>query len=131
MARRRVKTLDLEKRRALVADLYLKGWTQWDIARKVGVNQGQISRDLKALHEQWKESGVRDLDELKRRELVKIDKLERTYWEAWDKSCKKATKTRTKHNEIVEQVSPDEKVTRTAGPVEITKQNEVRDGNPA
>lgn len=121
----------MEKRRAQVAELYLKGWTQWEIARKVKVDQGTVSRDLKAMHEHWKAAGVRDLDAIKQKELDKIDHLERTYWAAWDRSCKTASKTRKKRNEITEQVSPDEKVTRTAGPVEITEQKEGRDGNPA
>src|SRR5262249_38734091 len=38
----------------------------------------------KAMREQWRSSAVRDFDELKSKELDRIDLLERQYWEAWN-----------------------------------------------
>jgi hypothetical protein len=90
----------LARDRRRVADLYLKGWIQADIAEEVGLNQGTVSRDLKALHKEWLASALVDIDEAKSRELAKIDKLEREYWQAWERSqedaetvTKKATET--------------------------------------
>ena len=46
------KKVQIEYRRTQVAELYLKGWTQAEIARKLGVSQGTISSDLKAIRKE-------------------------------------------------------------------------------
>jgi hypothetical protein len=76
----------INERRARVADLYLQGWAQYKIAEVVKVTQGQVSSDLKQLSKKWKESAMMDIDKIKARELAKIDKLEREYYDAWDRS---------------------------------------------
>lgn len=67
-------------------ELYLQGRTQASIAAALGVTQGQISHDLSAIRRAWVKDAVRDFDELKSRELAKIDNLEVTYWQAWTDS---------------------------------------------
>lgn len=79
-----------------IAALYLKGKRQSDIAAELGVTQPQVSYDLKEIHKRWRESSLVDINEAKHRELARIDELERTYWEAWARSCEEKTKTRTK-----------------------------------
>ena len=74
------------ERRHKVSDLYLKGWYQSQIAAELGFTQQQISKDLKAIHEQWIKENVHNIDILKQRELSKIDNMEREYWLAWEKS---------------------------------------------
>lgn len=71
---------------AQVARLYLTGHLQTEIAEITGVDQSQISRDLKALHTRWKESALIDFNEAKQRELEKIDLLEVEYWSTWRES---------------------------------------------
>lgn len=83
---KRQKKLDYTLRRKEVADKYLKGWTQQDIADKYRVNQATISRDLAAIKDQWIQSAIVDFDSAQARELARIDKLERQYWDAWDRS---------------------------------------------
>jgi hypothetical protein len=73
-----------------MADLYLQGWLQVDIAQELGINQSTVSRDLKALHKEWLHSALLDYDEAKAQELAKIDRLEREYWRAWERSCEDA-----------------------------------------
>ena len=75
-----------EKRRAMVAELYVKGWTQAAIAERLGVTQPAISKYLKLIRERWRESQVRDFDEAVARELEKMDRVEREAWEAWERS---------------------------------------------
>jgi len=48
--------------------------------------QAQVSRDLKAIQELWAEKATEAIDQKKAEELAKIDKLERTYWEGWERS---------------------------------------------
>lgn len=69
------------------SELYLQGKTQIQIAEIIGVSQVTISNDLKKLQKRWKEKAIQLIDERKAEELAKVDQLERTYWEAWIKSC--------------------------------------------
>lgn len=71
-----------------IADLYLQGWLQADIAKKVKINQSTVSRDLKALHKEWLKDSRLDFDKAKAREIAKIDNLEREYHAAWIRSQK-------------------------------------------
>jgi len=74
------------RRRAIISDLYLKGYYQSDIARQVNVSQQQISKDLAVIRKQWKESAIRNYDEALDQELARINKREIEAWEAWEKS---------------------------------------------
>lgn len=76
----------------LVAEWYLKGKLQQEIADHLGsirdytLTQQQISGDLRTIRNRWQASALRDFDELKAQELAKVDRLEITYWESWDRS---------------------------------------------
>ena len=65
--------LVIEERRANVARLYLQGRTQWSIAREVGVDQAQISRDLAAMREEWKASRIADTETDRLNALARIE----------------------------------------------------------
>lgn len=95
MARPRRTKEQRERDRAFVAELYLKGETQAAIARALAarfypgeppLSQRQISYDIEALHKLWVKTQIHNVDQLKARELARIDKLERTYWAAWERS---------------------------------------------
>lgn len=86
MGYRSTKRVELSKRRKEVATLYLRGVTQWEIAEQMDVNQATISRDLKALQEEWLQSALVDINEAKAKELAKIDALEIEYYQAWERS---------------------------------------------
>ena len=77
---------EITARRRKIADLYLKGYTQEDISIKVGCSRPQVSNDLRKLHAIWLAESINDIEKLKMKELAKLDKLEQTYWEAWDKT---------------------------------------------
>ena len=79
-------------RRHLVAELYLKGKFQSEIARQCEVSQQQISQDLKAIRAAWLAAGIRDFDAIKSEQLAKLDVLETTYWQAWEDSDKRVNK---------------------------------------
>ena len=83
--------------RAEIARRYLRGDYQTDIGATLGLSQRMVSYDLTAIRKEWRGSSVRDFDDAKSQELAKIDELERTYWAAWEASCKaRATTTTTK-----------------------------------
>lgn len=83
-------------RRNKVAELTLKGFTQSEIALELGYTQSQISRDLKIISGQWKESMLQDISLIKSRELAKLDMIERRLWDAWERSTDKKHKKRVK-----------------------------------
>ena len=70
----------LARDRRKIADLYLKGWIQADIAAEIGMAQQTVSNDIKALQKDWLASALIDFNEAKSQELAKVDRLEREYW---------------------------------------------------
>jgi hypothetical protein len=68
------------------SELYLKQWRQIDIAKEMGVTQQQISWDIKEIRARWLAAQINNMNEIKSRELDRIDSLEREYWMAWEKS---------------------------------------------
>src|SRR5689334_9369751 len=86
MARPKRSKVQREKDLATIAQAYLQGDTQADIAARIGVSQPQIAYDLKTLQERWRTASMIDFGERKATELARIDVLERQYWESWKKS---------------------------------------------
>lgn len=72
--------------RKKIAELYLKGRLQVDIAEEVGVDQSTVSRDIKTLHDEWLRSALVNFNEAIARELAKINQLEIIYFESWERS---------------------------------------------
>jgi hypothetical protein len=85
----------LARDRKRIGELYLRGWLQVDIAGEVGLGTATVCRDLKTLHEDWKQSGLFDYDEAKGKELARIDALELVYWGAWEESRQEKQSTLT------------------------------------
>jgi transcriptional regulator with XRE-family HTH domain len=106
---------DLER----TASLYLKGKTQQEIADEIGVSRQQVGFDIQTVQRRWRESTVINLDEAKQRELARIDELERTYWQAWEKSTGERTKTK------------QEKTGGDGGQAKASVEKETLHGNPA
>lgn len=73
----------IAKHREIIASLYLKRYSQQEIADHLGINQATVSRDLAVLQAEWKQAALHSLDEAKAKELAKIDELEREYWLEW------------------------------------------------
>ena len=55
--RQKRSTPDARRRdREVVAELYCKGWKQYEIADKLGVTQQQVCYDLKIIRNDWLQS---------------------------------------------------------------------------
>jgi hypothetical protein len=80
---------------ARVAELYLKAIGPSAIAKEIGVSTQQAINYVKMLERRWRESSMRDFDAARALELAKLDNLEMTYWDAWERSCQDATQTQT------------------------------------
>jgi len=90
MGNRNNDELDVLHRRKQVVELYLQGWSQPAIADHLQVSQPTICGDLKAIRQDWRDSTIRDFDELRATELQKLDLIEREAWGAWQRSQKPA-----------------------------------------
>ena len=115
----------LERERDLreTAALYLRGLSQVEIAQRLKVSRQQIGYDLKVLQRRWQESALADFNAKKAAELAKMDELERTYWEAWERSCQ------------AREVTTQEKMQAGGGQSDDARlkagvRKEQRDGNP-
>lgn len=82
--------IQASQHRPLIASMYLKGYNQYEIADQLGITQATVSRDLKLIQEQWRQSAVHDMDQAKQRELERIDVLELEAWNAWLRSQQNA-----------------------------------------
>jgi hypothetical protein len=89
----RSSRLQIQQRRTTVARLYLQQRTQGEIAAEIGVDQGTICRDLRAIQAEWQRQRLDDFHQAKLRELARIDRLERQYWDAWERSCHQREQT--------------------------------------
>ncbi len=101
-----------ERDRAEVAELYLKQWTQQEIADKLDLSRVTVGADLKFIQKSWRESSLIDMNEAKQRELERIDKLEREYWRAWEKSQQDAEESTQK---AATELMPDGEIKRKPG----------------
>ena len=82
--------LKIDRRRAIVAEQYLTGRHQHEIAAELGVDQATVSRDIKAVRQQWRESARQYFSEWQDRELQLLDRIEAEAWGAWERSKKDA-----------------------------------------
>jgi hypothetical protein len=123
MASKSRKPLERERDLREVAALYLHGLVQHEIAQRLHVSRQQIAYDLKLLQRRWQESALADFHAKKASELAKVDELERTYWEAWERSCQVREVSTTEITQANE--APAEDTRRKAG-----VRKEPRDGNP-
>ena len=92
-------TIQREKDLQTIASLYLRGTYQADIAKRLHLSQQQVSYDLKELRKRWLESSLVDIDQVKAKELAKIDEVERQAYRGWHRSLKDAeTKRKAARN---------------------------------
>ena len=99
MSKRR-DAAQLARDRRRIAEMYLHGVLQADIADELHIDQSTVSRDLKALQDEWRASSLVDINEAKARELARIDELERTYWEGWERSKRDAETKRSRATDV-------------------------------
>jgi len=98
-----------ERQRLECLTLYLAGEWQCDIARKLRLSQSQVSRDIKAAHDEWCKRTSYNLDEQKAKRLAEIDLLERQYQQAWRRSIG-THKTTTKETNLIGETGFDGKM---------------------
>lgn len=112
MAKPKRSKLQREEDLRDVARLYLQGKSHLEIAAFLkekyqaknldySITREQVTYDIEELRKEWKEARLLDVDARIAQELAKIDKLESTYWDAWERSLQ------PKLQKSVEREAPD------------------------
>ena len=131
MAKTGPKRTDAQRERdmAEIARRYLRGETQAQIARAVGITQQQVSYDLKRIRQKWKEETVFDFEEAIIEQLKRIDALESEYWQQYERSKLGRTKEIVA---ITGKRRPGDKKDEAPQPDRVTKTNITEDtpGDP-
>lgn len=92
MAANKRNSLQKAQDRLYIESLYLQGHTHREIAQRLSrerpytISHVQVYRDIKHIVAQWVENRETMLDAALARELRKIDALESTAWDAWERS---------------------------------------------
>jgi len=118
------KEQEMAQRRRKVANLYLRGAWQPEIAGMVGVSQATVSRDLAVVRKQWLKDAKADYDAKVAEQLAKIDAVELEAWAEWQKSkrrerTKRAVKTRKTGKPEIEETTTVETLLPEARYLEI------------
>ena len=78
--------LQKKRDRAIIADLYIEGKDQAEIAEMVGFSQTQISYDLKKIKQEWLLNTTLHLDAHKAEEIAKTLQAEKKYRDIYNRS---------------------------------------------
>lgn len=113
MARNKQERAKIDFRRTQVIKFYLKGWTQVDIARELGVSQATVSNDIRACRKEWRESRIQDTNELIDEELRRLMLLIREAMAGWDAS--KAPIETTKISQVGDRKKAERVVRQQSG----------------
>ena len=114
-----------------ISERYLKGEYQVDIAKALGLSQSTVSRDIDVLVRYWRAVQYKNIDELKRIEIAKINNLELAYWQEWEESKKvKTTKQKKQRGIDMTDTESGEKEVELV-PFEKSIKKEKKTGNPA
>jgi len=76
----------IQRQRTIVA-LYLTGASHQEIATKLGVSRAVVTGDLKRTRDRWLKEMGEDLRTLISGELARVDLVEASAWDSWEKSC--------------------------------------------
>jgi hypothetical protein len=68
--------------------MYLRGMPQRAIAKELGINTSTVTRNLRQVRKAWFERSIEAIGLRKADELAKLDQLELTYWDGWERSKK-------------------------------------------
>lgn len=103
---------------AKIAEMYLNGQYQIDIAKEVGLSLSQVRLDLDVIIGRWQKASLQFIGQAKAIQLEKINKIEHEMWGAWEKS--KLGKTETMK-------AQSRRPTGTSSRVELTEQQSYGD----
>lgn len=110
---------------ARIALLDGRGYSQWEIAKEIGVTQPQVCQDLKKIRQQYRDEMIRAREEMVNEKVAQYNDLIRECWKAWELSKAIAERTTEVHSLQVpklteKEVKQKEKVRRKAKMVKVS-----------
>lgn len=121
MARPRINKRTREQRDidlVFETDLFLKGHGYRDIAMKLNedvkrrgldysLSHQQIFQDMQKALIEWKKQRFENIDDYVQKDLEKLDKMEQSAWDAWEKSCNGKERTKTRKSKRANKLDAD------------------------
>ena len=80
--------LQKQQHRAEIVRLLGEDRRQSEIAQELGISPQLVSKELKAIQDDWRFSTTGDFIDQKAREVARLNHMEGQLWEAWHKSTK-------------------------------------------
>lgn len=80
--------LERDSHRTQIAHLLVEGVSQQAIAEKLSLSEATVSRDIAFVRAEWLQSRQININEAVGQELMRLAKIEREAWEAWEHSKK-------------------------------------------
>jgi predicted transcriptional regulator len=90
MPRRTSAKATQAERRAQVAEMYRKGYTQMQIAVALGTTQGTVSRDVRWLLDEWQKTHVHEVNDAVTKQLDELRELRLNAWKQFEQTERKA-----------------------------------------
>lgn len=121
------------------SELFLKGYSYREIAQRLNEHNKKFGLDYQMSHAgvfkdmqramvQWKKERFDNIDEYIQQDLKKLDRMEQTAWEAWEKSC--TGKERVKSRDSKKPNKKDAEVNDPDYYGYTETSNETSSGNP-
>lgn len=85
--------VDIARDRARIADLFCRGWSQFRIAKELGLHRRTVQRDIEATIAEWLQAAIDYVEKDRLVQLERIRRIEESAWDAFEASkVKKKTK---------------------------------------
>jgi len=78
-----LKRMEIRDRRRQVSALYMRGWTQFEIAKSLSLSPTTVYSDLKAVRKEWLNKAINNYQARQAEELAKLDNLEKECWKQY------------------------------------------------
>lgn len=100
----------------IISELYKRGWNYRQMREEVmarldlkSYSLGTVSKDVRALLAEWRETRIENLDHAVQLELERIDDIVKEAWEAWEKSKQDYEKKKAKQQGAPPATDEDDK----------------------
>jgi hypothetical protein len=122
---------EIEHRLMLVSEQYMLGVPQFRIADMAKVTPSQVSQDLKALRQRWRDTNLSNIDDIITDQLVKLDRMESELWDAWERSKRDFIEHRKKGTGLATVEGKDGKDDEMIAISEVTHTTKEKEPNAA
>ena len=121
--------LTRERRKNLVLEYYLRGWTFSQITKELKVSRSTVSKDINSIRDEWRATRADAIGKELLHELARIDAIERETWTQWESSKVEEVTTRAETEVIITTDSSGRQV-RTPGSEKVVRSTKLRNADP-